>query len=107
MVTAINEVERGLSDIDATQLKSALKRWSVGLFISALLGVASGLGGLVIAFLAMSDLIRVSSGAYTTSAILVGASFILFGVGAHCLDMADAADKAIRLETCRQNGLKV
>jgi hypothetical protein len=107
MDIAINEREHFPVDRGATTpLQRSLKRWNVGLFLSALSGVLSGLGGIAIGALAAGELILPSAGFYTASAILVGSSLILFGFAAHCLDKAEAVNKAMRLEYCRRNGLK-
>lgn len=105
-VTAINKIDRGLTDSSITPIQQSLRRWTTGLFVSAMLGAVSGLVGLTIGFLTIGELIVPSTSLYTVSAVLIGASFILFGLAAHCLDKADGADKAIRLEYCRQHGLK-
>ena len=107
MDIGINEVEHFHVDCGTTTpLHISLKRWNVSLFLSALAGVVSGVGGIAIGFLAFGELISPSAGVYTKSAILVGSSFILFGFAAHCLDEAEAVNKAMRLDYCLQNGLK-
>jgi hypothetical protein len=105
MATSINEVEGGFHDFAGRPLKSSLRRWNVGLFISTLFGLVFGLGGLTIGFLTISELLSSSTTLYVISTLFIGASFVLFGIAAHCLDRVDAADKAIRLEYCRQHGL--
>jgi hypothetical protein len=108
-VTAISEIDRGLADSSTnstTLIQQSIKHWTAGLFVSAVLGGVSGLGGLTLGFLTIGELIAPSMGLYMTGTVLLGASFLLFGLAAHCLDKADAADKAIRLEYCRQHGLK-
>ena len=104
--TAINNVERSLADSGAMPIRQSIQRWTAGLFVSAVFGAISGLGGLTLGFLTMSELVRPSTNLYTMSTLLIGASFILFGLAAHCLDKRDAADKANRLEYCRQHGLE-
>jgi hypothetical protein len=107
MDIAINEVEHFPVDRGSTTpLQISLKRWNVGLFLSALSGILSGVGGIAIGFMAAGELVSPGDGFYTTSAILVGFSFILFGFAAHCLDKMEAVNKAMRLEYCRQTGLK-
>ena len=105
-VTAMNKIDQGLTDRNRTPKQQTLRRWTAGLFVSAFLGVVSGFGGLALGFLTMGGLVVTSTGLYTFGTVLIGASFIMFGLAAHCLDRADAADKEIRLEYCRQHGLK-
>lgn len=101
-VTAINKIDHGLADSSKTPTQQALRRWTAGLFVSAFFGVVSGFGGLALGFLTTGGLIVSSTSFYAIGTLLVGASFTLFGLAAHCLDKADAADKAIRVENCRQ-----
>lgn len=105
-ITAINEISGSLAMGNTTPLQQSLRRWNVGLFVSAVLGAVSGLVGLTIGFLTLLELVVPSTTLYTISTVLIGASFVLFGLAAHCLDRADAADQAVRLEYCRQHGLK-
>ena len=105
-MTAINNTENIPADSDSTTAPETFRHWTAGLFVSALFGTLSGLGGLTLGFLTFIGLILPSTSLYTTSTLLIGASFVLFGLAAHCIDKADAADKAIRLEYCRQHGLK-
>lgn len=104
--TAINDIGRGQSGQNLTTLQKALRKWNTSLFILAFLGVVSAVGGLTTGFLTMTELIVPTTALYTTSTLLIGASFVFFGFAAHCLDKADGADKAIRLEYCRQHGLQ-
>ncbi len=105
-VTAINEIEHGVSHGSVSPMQRSLRRWNTGLFLSAVLGGIVGLGGLTIGFLTFGGHIDSSTSLYTMSTVFIGASFILFGFAAHCLDKVDAADRALRLEYCRQHGLK-
>lgn len=102
--TAINKI--GFDDGNMTPMQRSLRRWNARLFVSAFFAIVSGLGGLTIGFLSTVELVVPSTTHYTIGTVLIGASFILFGLAAHCLDKADAADKAIRLEYCRLHGLK-
>ena len=104
--TAINNIDRSFADASSTQTQESFRRWTAALFVSAVLGGVSGLSGLTIGVLTIGELIVPSTNLYTIGTVLIGASFIFFGLAAHCLDKSDAADKAIRLEYCRQNGLK-
>jgi hypothetical protein len=105
-VTAINNVDHGLTDGGPITMQQSLRRWNTGLFVSGALGAISGLIGLMIGFLTLIELFAPTTKVYTIGTVLIGASFILFGLAAHCLDRVDATDKAIRLEYCRQHGLK-
>ena len=97
-VTGFMNINRDVTEDGLPLAKQKLRRWVEGLFVSAVLGALSGLGGLTIGFLSLSELIVPSTSLYTIGTVLIGASFILFGIAAHCLDMSDAADKAIRME---------
>ena len=105
-VTAINEVNGAAAESNATPTHQSLRRWTAGLFVSAVLGALAGLAGLAIGLLTLLELILPTTTVYATGTVLIGSSFILFGLAAHCLDRSDAADKAIRLEYCKQHGLK-
>jgi hypothetical protein len=104
-VTAIDEIGGSLLNRSTTPAQRSLRRWNAGVFVSAVLGAVSGLVGLTIGFLTLLEIFVPSTKLYTISTVLLGASFILFGLVAHCIDRADAADKARRLEYCRQHGL--
>jgi hypothetical protein len=104
-VTAIDEIGGSLLDRSTTPAQQSLRRWNAGVFVLAVLGAVSGLVGLTIGFLTLLEIFVPSTTLYTISTVLLGASFILFGLAAHCIDRADAADKAMRLEYCRQHGL--
>lgn len=97
-VTGFMNINRGIADSSLTAPKQKMRRWAEGLFVSAFLGALSGFVGLTIGFLSLSELIAPSTSLYTISTVLIGSSFILFGLAAHCLDKTDAADKAIRME---------
>lgn len=104
--TAFNKIDGTLAASFVTPTEGSVRRWTAGLFISAIVGAASGLAGLVLGLLTVFEVIHPTTGTYTTNTMLIGAAFIFFGLAAHCLDKADAAQKAIRLEYCRQNGMK-
>lgn len=104
-VTAINKIGGSLANRN-TAVRQSRRRWTAGLFVSAVLGAVSGLVGLTIGFLTLVELFVPSTILYTSGTVLIGASFILFGLAAHCLDKVAEADKAIRLEYCRQHGLR-
>lgn len=104
-VTAIDEIGGSLLNRSTTPAQRSLRRWNAGVFVSAVLGAVSGLVGLTIGFLTLLEIFVPSTKLYTISTVLLGASFILFGLAAHCIDRADVADKARRLEYCRQHGL--
>ena len=105
-VTAINKIEGRSADTSVTLTRQNLRRWTVASFASAALGGLSGIAGFVIGLLTVGGLTVPSTTLYTIGTVLIGASFILFGLAAHCLDKLDIADGAIRLEYCRQNGLE-
>jgi hypothetical protein len=90
----------------STTLQQSMRRWTAVLFVTSVLGAVAGLVGLMIGLLTILDLFVPTTTLYTASTLLIGASFILFGLAAHCLDKASAADKAIRVEYCRQHGLR-
>lgn len=104
--TAINDIGREIPYDDSTSARRSLRRWSAALFITALLGGVSGLAGLTVAFVSLVELVIPSTTLYTTGTVLIGASFILFGLTAHCIDKIADADTARRLDYCRQHGLK-
>ena len=106
-VSVINNVERNLGDSKTTPVQNGRRRWNAGSFVSAFFGFVCGLGGLAIGFLTVSELVVAGTSLYTIGTVLIGTSLILFGLAAHCLDRADAVDKAIRLELCRKHGLKI
>jgi hypothetical protein len=101
-VTGFMNINRDVADDSMPPAKQKLRRWVEGLFVSAFFGAFSGLAGLTIGFLSLSELIVPSTSLYTISTVLIGASFILFGLAAHCLDKTDAAEKAIRMEEYSQ-----
>ena len=105
-ITSISNIGHGVSDSDTNAAEKSLRRWNAGLFASAVLGAVSGLVGLTIGFLTLIELLVPTHNLYAIGTILIGASFVLFGLAAHCLDRAGAVDKAIRLEYCRQHGLR-
>jgi hypothetical protein len=105
MVTAIREIDGDLIDPVSSSRRQSVRVWTMALFLSVITGSITGLAGLAIAFVTLSGLIAPRTTIYTISTLLIGASFILFGLAAHCLDKEDAADKASRLDYCRQHGL--
>src|SRR5687767_8575791 len=94
-VTAINNIDSSFADTRSTPTQQSFRRWTAGLFVSAVLGGVSALIGLAVGVLTIGELIVPSTSLYTIGTILIGASFIFFGLAAHCLDKSDAADKAI------------
>jgi hypothetical protein len=105
-ITAIDDMGGRLADEKTTPMRQRLRRWNTGLLVSGVLGIVSGLAGLAIGSVTMLEFVVPNTTLYTTGTILIGGSFVLFGLAAHCIDKADAADKALRLEYCRQHGLK-
>ncbi len=102
-VTAIDRMV--LERMDLTPMHRSSRRWNAVLFVSMLFGAAFFLGCLAIGLLTAGEFIAPSTSLYAASTILIGGSFILFGLAAHCLDKINASEKAIRLEYCRQHGL--
>ena len=100
-LVAIDAIDFEADDFPKTHLKRRLRRWNVGLCVLGFYGLAAGLGGLTIGFLTIAELVSPSTKLYTCSALLIGGSFILFGLAAHCLDQADALDRRIRLQQCK------
>lgn len=105
-ITVMDRSDQRIAGSVAAPIPRTLRRWTAGLFVSVILGAMSGLAGLVTGFLTLTGIVTPSTALYTTGTVLLGASFVLFGLAAHCLDKADAADKAMRLEYCRQHGLQ-
>ena len=72
--------------------------------VSALIGVFSGVTGLLINLFFLLPIAE-NKGLMGFLLALLVAAFPLLGLTAHCLDRLCALDKARRLEYCRQNGL--
>ena len=105
-VTAINKIGESIAEQKTMPVQLTLRRWNASLFVSVVLGIVSGLAGLTIGFLTLLEIVVPSTTLYTIGTVCIGTSFVLFGLAAHCIDKADAVDKAIRLEYCRQHGLR-
>lgn len=103
---AILQINGRTSESTGKSLEKDLRRWTAALFVFVVLAVVSGLGGLAIGVLSLSGLIGAGTSVSTLGTILIGVSFPNFFLAAHCLDKAEAARKAIRLEYCRQHGLQ-
>lgn len=86
-------------------MQQGLRLWTSGLLASAIAGGAAGLGGLAIGILSITGFIQSGAELSAPGSVLVAISFPLLILAAHCIDRVAAADKAIRLEYCRQNGL--
>ena len=82
------------------------RRWRAGLGIAAVAGTGAGTAGLGLTFLSALGATPLTTRLYTITTLLIGASFVLFGIAAHCFDRADAEDRALRIEYCRRHGLK-
>lgn len=100
-----NSLYKKQNQADSILCKSKA-RWTAALFISAVLGVSSGLTGLIISGLSLSGFLENTGGIRSLGSWLVAAAFPLLMLVAHCLDKIGAADKAIKLEYCRQHGFK-
>ena len=105
-VNAINNIGYSSTDAGAPLTSRTLRRWTAALFLSVLFGAVSGLGCVVVGFVTLGEFVVASTGFYTTGTILLGLTFVLFGLAAHSLDKVDAADKAMRLDYCRRHGLR-
>ncbi|HVF30587.1 MAG TPA: hypothetical protein VNA22_06430 [Pyrinomonadaceae bacterium] len=81
-------------------------RWRAGMSLAALSGAMTGLAGLALALVNAFGVALSTTSLYSIATLLIGASFVFFGLAAHCLDRADAEDKASRIEYCRRHGLK-
>ena len=103
--TALSSIRSGTAGFTIGPRSSAIQRWTAALFVLAIFGCLAGLGGFCLWLLSMIGLIAATTNLYTVGTLLIGASFVLFGLSAHCLDRVDAADKSIRVEYCRQHGL--
>ena len=80
-----------------------LRRWTAGLFISAIAGGLSGLIGLVMSGAAELGVVEHTDKAYAAGTLLIGASFLLFGLAAHCADKRQETEKALRFEAYRRH----
>jgi 4-hydroxybenzoate polyprenyltransferase len=89
-----------------TSLRRSLRHWTIGIFVSVGSAVFSTLSGLAIGAASLLGLVTQHSGLSVLGTLLIVAAFPLAIIAAHCMDKADEADRAIRLEYCRQHGLK-
>lgn len=81
-------------------------RWIRVMYVSVVGGVLSNLMGLVMSGLALIGALEQTPVFKTIATLMIAASFPLLFLAAHSMDKADAADKAIRREYCRQHGMK-
>ncbi len=88
-----------------TGLDNLRSRWIAVLLVSAVLGVAAGLAGLLFSSVTwfFND---ATKGVAELGTILVVAFFPLLMLAAHSLDKIREAEKALRLDYCRRHGLK-
>lgn len=100
-----SDINARVTDVSTPSMQQGLRLWTTGLLASAIAGGAAGLVGLAIGTLSITDLAQSGTDLSTLSSVLVAISFPLFILAAHCIDKVAAADMAIRLEYCRQNGL--
>ena len=105
-IAALNNMDGRAANDDATPIRRSLRCWNAGLFTSGVLGALSAVLGITMGFVMLLELVVPSTTLYATGTILIGGSFVLFGLMAHCIDKVDAADKALRLQYCREHGLK-
>lgn len=80
--------------------------WMGSLIVSASLGAVAGLCGIVIGAMSFLGLTGHIRGISTLTTVLVVASFPLLFGAAHCLDRLDDIEREIRIEYCRERGLK-
>lgn len=88
-----------------TELDNLRSRWIAVLSVSAVLGVAAGLAGLMFSSVTwfFND---ATKGVAELGTILVVAFLPLLMLAAHSLDKIREAEKALRLDYCRRHGLK-
>jgi hypothetical protein len=93
--------------MDEAALNKSVTRWKAVLFISAACGSFSGMVGLVLSGLTMLGLSDYLLGVGHLGNWMVGAFFPLLIVAAHALDKVQDAKKALRLASCRKQGLSI
>jgi len=81
------------------------RRWTTAFMISTALGTLAGGSGLGVNALFLVQLIQDQGPIRSLSTLLLVIAFPLLYLGAHCLDKADMAERAIRREYCRKHGL--
>lgn len=86
------------------QLARNRKFWKIGILISGSLGNICGFLGLLSSFESFFGVTKQSLSGIGT--VLIAASFPLLFLAAHCMDKSGEIEKAIRLNYCRQHGLK-
>ena len=103
---APGDIESTAGNSEVVSRRHALQAWNLGLIVSGIGGFVTGVCGIAIGFAAALGLTIEGPTLYITTTILIGASFVLFGIAAHCIDKANSVERAIRLERCRKHGLK-
>lgn len=81
-------------------------RWTAALIASSILGISSGLMGLIISGLSLLGFLANNKGVSNLGTWLIVVAFPLIMFAATSLDKVDEAEKAIRLDYCRKHGLK-
>ena len=104
--TLFQQINGNIAVPTGTPLQKKRRHWTAGLCISAFLGAVFGLGGISIIGLSLTGLVEHATGLTALGTLLIAGSFPAFFFAGHCLDRADAADKAMRLEYCRLHGLE-
>lgn len=98
-------IERDLGRRAADDEKAlrSKEHWTAILFATGGLGTAAGLVGIIVSIVAAIGVsgTRLSS----IGAAFVAAAFPLFILAAHSMDKIADANKSIRLDRCRRNGL--
>jgi hypothetical protein len=90
---------------DSDLLHRRKGRCSTAFMISTALGALAGAGGLGVNALFLFGLAQDQGPIRSLSTSLLVLAFPLLFLGAHCLDKADIAERAIRLEYCREHRL--
>ncbi|MBS1796118.1 MAG: hypothetical protein JSS81_19860 [Acidobacteria bacterium] len=88
-----------------TNLCIRRKNWTNALILSAGLGIATGVAGLIINALALFGLLAENHFLKALGIWLIVVTFPLGALSAHCLDRLESIKKALKIEYCRNNGL--
>jgi hypothetical protein len=90
---------------EESALRKSRQRWTNALFISSILGIGLGFTGLVISGLSFFGFLAGNQGIGRLGTWMVVIVFPLMAFAAHCLDKADEAEKAFRIERCKRQGM--
>ena len=86
-----------------TGLRRSRTNWFALMLVSGAAAGGAGITGLILAAVAWEF---PGSSLPLAATFLIAVSFPLFFLMAHCMDKIGKIEKAIRLEYCRQNGLR-